>query len=141
MKFWFDRNIAVNIAHILRAFDKQHEVVHQDDDPRFARTDADTFIIPTVAAEYPRPVFITADISMYARVPLERKALAASGMSIVFFKKGFHSLEYHTQAVKILTVWPKIVEVVADAHVPTAFELTAAMRKPEVICKTCELDN
>jgi hypothetical protein len=73
---------------------------------------------------------------MYTRNPEERRALAMSGLTCVFFRKGFHSLPFHTQAVKLLTIWPEVVRETSRCTEPTAFEVTPAAKKVQRIGPT-----
>jgi hypothetical protein len=41
--------------------------------------------------------------------------------------------------VKLLTIWPKIAEIVGRVTEPTAFEITPAARKVDRLCKTSRL--
>lgn len=122
MKFFFDRNISVHIARMMGHFERVHTVVHQDDDNRFEDDAADEDIIDTLASESPKPIWVTADIKQL-RGEKERAALGSSGMTIFFFK-GFHKNKLpHLQALKVLAVWPAIVDAAETARVPTAFEI------------------
>src|SRR5688500_11269130 len=103
--------------------DRDNNIIHQDDDARFSIRDEDTFIIRTLTADSPSPVFVTADVSQQ-RVPEERLALREGEMSVVFFKAGFFDLTFHKQAIKVLWCWPSLVTECSRARVPTAFEVT-----------------
>ncbi|MFB3892686.1 MAG: hypothetical protein ACE15C_11755 [Phycisphaerae bacterium] len=92
-----------------------------------------------LSSETPKPVLLTADLNIYTRNPVERKALAGSGLTVVFFRRGFHKLDFHTQAVKILTIWPEITRETARCAQPTAFEVTPAARKVQRIGLTANL--
>jgi len=56
VKFFFDRCISVHIARMLSHFDRENNIVHQDDDARFQADSPDAEIINTLAAEIPKPV-------------------------------------------------------------------------------------
>lgn len=103
----------------------EHVVIHQDDDARFKPQSEDVFIINALASENPKPVFLTADLNMRSKYPHERKALSDSGLTLVFFRKTFHQVPVHAQAVKLLKAWPGIVEATCRCRVPTAFEVNA----------------
>lgn len=120
MKFFFDRCLSIHLARMIGNFERMHNVVHQDDENKFTADSEDVEIINTLAAEDPKPVWITADISQ-RRNPSERAALRESGMTIFFCKR--HSGTPHFQALKLLAVWPGIVEHAASVKVPTAFEI------------------
>jgi hypothetical protein len=138
VNFFFDRCVAVHLARMLDAYDRDNTIAHLDGDNRFSPTTPDIDWIQTIAADQPKPVLITADQRM-RRDPVERHALAHSGLTIVFLRAGFHKLTFHDQAVKLLTMWPKIVELVGRVAEPTAFEITPAARKVDRLCKTKDL--
>jgi len=141
MNFFFDRNIAIHLVRMLDAYDIENAIRHLDDDARFDATDKDEYIIKTVAEDDPRPVFITADVNMYTRNPNERRALAGSGLTCVFIKKGFHNQAFHQQAVNLLKIWPDIVRDTTRCRVPTAFEMTPAAKKLYRLYPTVNLDS
>jgi hypothetical protein len=122
-------------------FDRENLVVHQDDDNRFDADSEDVHIIRVLSGEPHKPCWITADLSQ-KRDPAERAALRDSGMTIFFFKK--NNGTPHFQALKVLSVWPKITELAATARVPTAFEVPFGKigklnEKIDRICPTAEL--
>jgi hypothetical protein len=138
VNFFFDRCVAVHLARMLDAYDRDNAIAHLDDDHRFSANTPDILWIRTIAVDDPKPILITADQRM-RRDPVERHALARSGLTIVFLRAGFHNLAFHDQAVKLLTIWPKIVEVVSRVNDPTAFEITPAARKVDRLCKSKDL--
>lgn len=128
MRYVFDRNIPLQLARMINGFDTDNTIIHQDEDQRFVRDTPDIQLIDTLSRERPSPVLLTADLNMKTKYAVERKALAGSGLSVVFFRKTFHNLSVHMQAQKILAVWPAIVIATTDAQAPTAFEVTAKGR-------------
>jgi len=129
LNFFFDRNIGVRLARMLDAFDARSTVRHQDDDGRFDEQTTDVDLIRGISHDDPRPVFITADFNIYKKRPDERRALAASGLTVVFLRRRFHQLDFHTQAVKLLSIWPTIVKETSRCREPTAFEVTPTAKK------------
>lgn len=107
---------------MLANFDRENNIVHQDDDNRFQRDTDDVTIVSALSSENPKPVWITADIAQKKNV-LERAALRESGMSIFFFKN--NNGAPHFQALKALAIWPTLVEYAGRAKAPTAFEVPA----------------
>lgn len=132
MKFFFDRNVAKRLANMLAGFATEHVVIHQDEDGRFKVNSQDVFIINALANENPKPVFLTGDLNMRSRYPHERKALSGSGLTLVFFRKTFHQIPVHTQAVKLLSAWPAIVKETCRCRIPTAFEVNANGKIAEI---------
>ena len=139
MNFFFDRNLPERLARMLDAYDPINTVTHQDDDGRFDHTATDVYLLMTLAADTPKPVFMTADINIHRKNPSERKALKDSELTVVFLRRRFHSQPIHTQAVNLLKVWPEIVKETARCKEPTAFELTPSARKPQRIGYTKDL--
>jgi PIN like domain len=125
VKYFFDRNIPCRLVHMLAGYDAEHIIVHQDDDGRFKPDSTDVFLIGTLSQEKPKPVLLTADLNMRTKHPSERKALAASELTLVFFRKVFHNQQIHEQAVKMLRVWPSITKAIGRCRAPIAFEVTA----------------
>jgi hypothetical protein len=123
---------------MLAAYERTHQIVHQDDDARFTQETTDIELITAIAAERPKPVFVTADASQQ-RDPLERKALSERNLTVIFVRRGFHQLEFHQQAVKLLTHWPEIVKQAERAKEHTAFEISPAARKVDRLCQTIDL--
>jgi hypothetical protein len=138
MVFFFDANLSVYIARMLAQFDRQSVIRHLFDDRAFNRDDEDVVIIDKLSHENPKPVFVTADTNI-GRRPLERHALKNSGLSCVFFRKSFLGLGFHTQAWKIVKLWPQIAEEASKCKQPTAFEIFSKANRVEFFCLTKDL--
>lgn len=142
MKFFFDCNLPLPIARAIGHLERNHTVIHQLDDGRFEQDSDDVHIITTLSHESPKPVWLTHDVSQ-RKIPAERAALRASGMNIFFWRR--RSLTPHQQALKMVSVWPAIVQSALTAKVPTAFEIPCGPigarlnDKIERICNTSEL--
>ncbi len=118
MKFFFDRNTSVHIARILSHLDRKNNIVHQDEDGRFAEDEEDVNIIDALAAEDPKPVWITADLGQM-RKPIERAALRDSQMTLFFRKR--NNFTPHMQAMKMMAIWSTVVDLAQNVRAPTAF--------------------
>ena len=105
-------------------YDPDVDVRHLDDDSRFRRDSPDVEIIQALQSESPPPVFVTADLNIKRKHPHERKALAESGLTVVFLRKTFHNLSYHLQVLKFFKVWPEILKETSRCRIPTIFEVT-----------------
>lgn len=123
MKFFFDRNIAKQLARMLNGWDIPNDLVHSDDDDRFDKNSSDIFILQTLSKERPKPVFLTADLNMKCKYPEERQALHDSGLTVFFFKKGFNNLVIEVQGQKALKIWKNIVEAAKHCSRPMAFAI------------------
>lgn len=122
---------------MLREYNPEHEIVHLDDDPRFNKRTPDVELIRALSNDRPRWVLLTADLNMKRKYPQERKALADSGLSVIFLKKGFtKNLNFHTRAVKLLERWPDIVKQTSEVREPTAFEVSPKAQSLKAIGPT-----
>jgi len=137
--FFFDRNLGVRLARMLNQFDVNHTIRHLDDDGRFDQRTQDVELVETLASENPKPVFLTADTKMRKKNPEERRALAQSGLTVVFFRKRWHDLSFNDQAWKLLRIWPRVVKETEICRRPTTFEITPRANKVQWIGFTEDL--
>jgi hypothetical protein len=125
VRYFFDRNIAIGLTRVL--VNIYHEfsgrIFHLDEDSRFQPESTDVFIVQVLSRDQPKPVFLTGDMNMGKR-PDERKALADSGLTVVFFRRTFHNLPMPQQGKKIIDAWPLIVAATRGLTAPTAFEVS-----------------
>jgi len=138
MNFFFDRCVPRRIARVLDAYDVQNTIIHQDDDNRFDQTTQDVVLIETIASDQPSPAFVTADQAMLRR-SVERMASANSKLTIIFLRPSWNDLSFHLRTVKLMSLWPSIVQRVERCREPTAFESTSSARKLEQLCLTRDL--
>lgn len=131
LHFFLDRCIAKRLARMLDAYDVENTIRHLDDDARFYPNSPDVDIIAAVSADEPKPVYVTADQGN-RRVPAERAALRDSGMTVIFLRGRFHHIAIHDQALKLLRIWPEIVNACARCREPKAFEITPGSNKVSV---------
>ncbi len=136
--FFFDANISKRLARMLDAYDIENTIRAQMDDNHFQADTPDIEIIRRIAKYVPRPVFVTADRAIRGR-PDERIALAESGLTVVFLRAGFTKLNCHQQAIKLLAIWPEIVNAVSRCKVATAFEIGPNARKVDTIGPTANM--
>jgi len=108
---------------MLDDYDEQNEVVHLEDDGRLKHDTEDVQIIATLSKENPKPVFVTADLNIYRKYPEERRGLADSGLTCVFFSKSFANLPFRHQVVKAMKAWDQLVACTGDCREPSAFEV------------------
>ena len=111
VKFYFDENLSPRFARVLTEVYHQssHQLIPTTSDARFPRGTKDFEIISRLAAEAPKPVFLTADVNMHTKYPTERQALVDSRLTVFFFKKGFQVLPFPDQVQKLIATWPKVV--------------------------------
>jgi len=131
LRFFIDRNISVHLARMLSHFDRENTILHQDDSNFDARLD-DPSLIRAVAAMDPKWVWVSADINQVRREPVERLALADSGMHAVFFRPGFNNQKPVFQAIKLISAWQTIVYQCRLAKVPSIFMVSDQMHNSKV---------
>jgi len=136
--FFFDRCVPKRLARMLDAYDANHQIVHQDDDARFEPETTDVELFQRLGRDDPRPVFVTADPAQ-RRHRNERVALGESGLTVVFFGRGWNHRDFHTRAWQLLRIWPDIVQAVQRVREPGAFEITASGRKVQRLGPTRSL--
>jgi len=138
VRYVFDTSISVRLALLLDAYDCENEV------RSLAETDAgdpgapDSVILEALRGQTPRPVFVTPDPGRATNAQA-RVLLARSSLTVVFLRRGWSSLPFHTQAVRLLTIWPEIVAATSRVKVPTAFEISPSARKVQRLGPTAEL--
>ena len=127
LKFFFDNCMSPRLVQALAALDlfQGDKIVHLCSDNRFTRDSSDESIYSTLAQDSPIPVFVTADRAQKTRGSVERQALRASGLRVVFFAKGFANLNIQVQAIVTIEAWPKIRDAVNRCTEPTIFEVSS----------------
>jgi hypothetical protein len=138
MTFFFDVCLSPRIARALDELDRSNQIVHQSSDSRFSCDTPDEDIIKLIASDDPKPVLITSDHAM-TRKPVERAALAGSGLTVVFLKKGWASLPFEEQAAKMVKIWWQIAKATSRCREPTAFEIAPRASKVDKLCETADL--
>jgi hypothetical protein len=136
--FFFDECVSKYLARMLDAWDRRHTVRHISEDSRLGVTASDVEIINVLSREEIPEVLVTADCNM-KRVADERKALKESGLTVIFLARSFSQLTPHTQAWKLLKLWPTVTREVDRVKVPTAFEITSSANKLNRIRPTDQL--
>jgi hypothetical protein len=124
LKYFFDNNMSPRAACAL------HELVFPDDeithliyDSRLTRASPDMDIIKVLSGDSPRPVWVTADKNQKTKRSPECLALRGSGLTVVFFVKGYGNLNMHQQWLRMFEAWPNIKEATNRCRVPTIFEV------------------
>lgn len=137
MRYVFDTSLPLRLARLLDAYDADHDVLslgETDVDPRAP----DRAILDALRSQDPLPVFLTTDPGRETNAQA-RAVLAQSGLTVVFLRRGWNNLPFHTQAVKLLTIWPKLVTETSRVKEPTAFEITPSARKVQRLGPTADL--
>jgi hypothetical protein len=130
LKFFFDNCMSPRLVEALAALDLFHEdkLIHLRGDDRFTCHSSDEYIYKTLAKDIPMPVFVTADRAQKTRGSVERQALRASGLTVVFFAKDYARLDIHYQALVTIKAWPQIRDAVKRCAEPTIFDVSSHAR-------------
>jgi uncharacterized membrane protein YgcG len=106
VKFFFDNNLAIKIAHGLDQMVRpEHRVVHLRDE--FLPNVEDAVWMKALAKEQDL-VIITADVAI-SRNPHEVKAWKEAGHTVFFLKPGWTDLTFWEQANKFTKCFPQII--------------------------------
>jgi hypothetical protein len=106
VKFFFDNNLAIKIAHGLdQMVHPEHRVVHLRDE--FLPNVEDAVWMKALAKEQDL-VIITADAAI-SRNPHEVKAWKEAGHTVFFLKPGWTDLTFWEQANKFTRCFPQII--------------------------------
>jgi hypothetical protein len=128
LKFLFDRNWSVHIAHAIAALSspERHEVRHLSEDPRFAPTAPDLEWISALSHDGGWAI-LTKD--RLRKGSAEREALRRSGLLIFIFTGAWSHAGPWDQAAALVRWWPLITSTSA-AIAAGAFEVPYRLGKP-----------
>ena len=118
MKFFFDNNLAVKIAHGLDQMVRpEHRVVHLRDE--FLPNVEDAVWMKALAKEEDL-VIVTADVAIN-RNPHEIRAWKEAGHTLFFLKPGWTDLTFWEQANKFTRCFPEIIKQAMRSERSAAF--------------------
>jgi PIN domain-containing protein len=118
VKFFFDNNLAVKIAHGLDQMVRpEHRVVHLRDE--FLPNVEDAVWMKALAKEEDL-VIVTADVAIN-RNPHEIRAWKEAGHTLFFFKPGWTDLTFWEQANKFTRCFPEIIKQAMRSERSAAF--------------------
>ena len=118
MKFFFDNNLAVKIAHGLDQLVRpEHRVVHLRDE--FLPNVEDAVWMKALAKEEDL-VIVTADVAIN-RNPHEIRAWKEAGHTLFFLKPGWTDLTFWEQANKFTRCFPEIIKQAMRSERSAAF--------------------
>jgi PIN domain-containing protein len=125
VKFFFDNNLAVKLAHgINQMVEPNHQVFHLRD--KFAPNVEDVVWMKALAAEEDW-VIITADVRI-SRNPHEIHAWKEAGHTIFFLKPGWTDLNFWEQANKFTRCFPQVIVEAQYAERAAAFVITVTVK-------------
>jgi len=118
VKFFFDNNLAVKIAHGLDQLVRpEHRVVHLRDE--FLPNVEDAVWMKALAKEEDL-VIVTADVAIN-RNPHEIRAWKEAGHTLFFLKPGWTDLTFWEQANKFTRCFPEIIKQAMRSERSAAF--------------------
>ena len=118
MKFFFDNNLAVKIAHGLDQMVRpEHRVVHLRDE--FLPNVEDAVWMKALAKDEDL-VIVTADVAIN-RNPHEIRAWKEAGHTLFFLKPGWTDLTFWEQANKFTRCFPEIIKQAMRSERSAAF--------------------
>ena len=125
MKFFFDNNLAVKIAHGLDQMVRpEHRVVHLRDE--FLPNVEDAVWMKALAKEEDL-VIVTADVAIN-RNPHEIRAWKEAGHTLFFLKPGWTDLTFWEQANKFTRCFPEIIKQAMRSERSAAFTVKVNCR-------------
>jgi len=118
VKFFFDNNLAIKIAHGLDQMVRpEHRVVHLRDE--FLPNVEDAVWMKALAKEEDL-VIVTADVAIN-RNPHEIRAWKEAGHTLFFLKPGWTDLTFWEQANKFTRCFPEIIKQAMRSECSAAF--------------------
>ena len=123
MTFFTDECFAYQANALLRAFDGTSRIVALVDYYNGRKRVPDLEWIRDVSAWPEKPIVLCGDGHILTR-PGERQALREAELTFVHLARGWTNLPWNLYAVKIIRVWPSILEWAKDTESPAIIEVT-----------------
>ena len=116
MRFFFDRNMAPQLARMVDVLEREHIARSYYDDDRFQETTPDVEWIRALAADDPPWIIISGD-GRILRNKTELSALKEARLTFFCLSRTWMHMSLYEQAWKFIKTWPQIVEN-AQRHDP-----------------------
>jgi PIN domain-containing protein len=124
MRFFFDRNMSRYLAQAIDKLDRENDIRHHDDDPRFEPETADIEWMTTLARDDPPWIVLSGDGSILKN-RAERAALEESGLTFFCMAKQWKHMNLYEYSWRLIKTWPSILESAKRASLrPQIFEVT-----------------
>jgi len=136
LNFFFDRNVSVRLARMISGYDPVHTIEHHDD--AFDKSTPDIDWMRQLSGRREKWFVVSGDFSIL-RNRAEAAVLRESELTFFALKSGWTNLDIHTQACKLLKVWPRVTEQATRIRVPTVFEIPVSAVKIDRYGATSEL--
>ncbi len=121
MRFFFDRNMSPRLARMVDIYERDHSVIHHDDDGRFIPTTTDIDWIQVLADDRPPWIVLSGD-GRILKNRVEAAALNEAKLTFFCMTKTWSHMEIHEYVWKFIKIWPEIVQL-AKVSTPRIFEV------------------
>jgi hypothetical protein len=122
MRFFFDRNIAAQLARMVDVLEREHTARSYYDDDRFTETTADVDWIKILAADDPPWIVISGDGNILKN-KTEIAALKEARLIFFCLSRQWMHMKIYEQAWKFIKVWHEIIET-AKGSTPRIYEVS-----------------
>ncbi len=124
MRFFFDRNMSKYLAEAIDKLDRENEIKHHDDDPRFNIRTPDIEWITTLSKDDPPWIILSGDGSILTNYA-ELAALKEAKLTFFCMSKRWSHMDIFEYSWRLIKVWPIIVENSKRSLLrPQIFEVT-----------------
>ncbi len=131
-----DWNCSPKLAQIVDQFDDDSDVQHLG---KWCGQDTpDETWLRVVAADPAVPVVVSGDMRI-VKNRAQAQVLAGLALTFVALAKGWTSLQWDDQVIKLLSVWPAIRKAASQASRPTVFVVPINSLRVDRMCFTDEL--
>jgi PIN like domain len=122
MRFFFDRNMAAQLARMVDVLEREHTARSYYDDDRFTDTTPDIEWIKVLSLDDPPWIIISGDGNILKN-KTELSALREAKLTFFCLSKQWMHMKIYEQAWKFIKVWPDIIEN-AKGTTPRIYEVS-----------------
>jgi PIN like domain len=124
MRFFFDRNMSPYLARAIDILDRENEVRHHDQDPRFNERTTDIEWVSVLGKDVPTWVVLSGDGAILKN-RAELKALKEAKLTYFCMSNRWSKMKTSEYAWRLIKIWPDIVEKAKRAYLrPQIFEVS-----------------
>ena len=123
MRFFFDRNMAPQLARMVDVLEREHIARSYYDDDRFQETDSRCGVDSAHSPPMTRPGLSSAATGDILRNKTELSALKEARLTFFCLSRTWMHMSLYEQAWKFIKTWPQIVEN-AKGTTPRIYEIS-----------------
>jgi hypothetical protein len=124
MRFFFDRNMSPYLARAIDILDRENEVRHHDQDPRFNERTTDIEWVSVLGKDVLTWVDLSGDGAILKN-RAELKALKEAKLTYFCMSNRWSKMKTSEYAWRLIKIWPDIVEKAKHAYLrPQIFEVS-----------------